>query len=63
MRENLYARRAADKVKGDLDSDKPVARLTADERAAVEPLAAHAAPPDARPRPGRRQLGPGPQVG
>lgn len=40
MRENNYARRAAAKVRQDLDQARPVAKLSDDERAAVEPLAA-----------------------
>jgi hypothetical protein len=41
QRENMYARRAADKVKRDLDGRRPD-KLARDERAAEEPLLAHA---------------------
>jgi hypothetical protein len=41
MRENLFARRAADKVHRDLDDERPIEKLGEDETAAVEPLSAH----------------------
>jgi hypothetical protein len=41
QRENLFARRAADKIKRDLAGDKEPTKLTKDEVDAVEPLRAH----------------------
>ena len=41
LRDNLHARRAADKVRRDLDEDKAPRKLTEDEQAAATPLSAH----------------------
>ena len=41
QRENMFARRAADKIKKDLKGDKEPTKLSKDEAEAVEPLRAH----------------------